>query len=56
MSEQELKQEKTSKIAVFVPLILLITALLLLSSCGSTYATCAAYASVETKNELKWRN
>jgi len=53
MSEQDLKLNKKTKIVIFVPLILLITALLLLSSCGSTYATCAAYASVETKNELK---
>ena len=48
--------ENKSKIAVFLPLVLLITILLLLSSCASNkYQTCAAYASIELKNELKWR-
>jgi len=57
MSEQELKQEKTSKIVVLVPMILLIVGLLFLTSCASSnYQACAAYASVEVENELKWRN
>jgi len=57
MSEQELKQEKTSKIVVLVPMILLIVGLLFLTSCASSnYQVCAAYASVEVENELKWRN
>jgi len=59
MSEQELKQaeikfEQRSKIAVVVPLIVLISVLLFLSSCSSSsYTSCAAYASVEVENELK---
>ncbi len=57
MSEKELKFEKTSKIIVFTPLVILVIALLFLTSCASSnYQTCAAYASVELKNELKWRN
>ena len=57
MSKDELKFEKTSKLVVFVPMILLIVGLLLLSSCASSnYQACAAYASVELKSELKWRN
>jgi len=57
MSEQELKQEKTSKIVVLVPMILLIVGLLFLTSCASSnYQVCAAYASVEVENKLKWRN
>ena len=51
MSEQELKQEKTSKIVVLVPMILLIVGLLFLTSCASSnYQTCAAYASIECEN------
>ena len=54
MSKDELKFEKTSKLVVFVPMILLIVGLLLLSSCASSnYQACAAYASVELKSELK---
>jgi len=57
MSEQELKQEKTSKIVVLVPMVLLILTMLFLTSCASSsYQACAAYASVELKSELKWRN
>ena len=57
MSEKELKFEKTSKIMVAVPFVVLITVLLFLSSCSSSsYTSCAAYASVEVENELKWRN
>jgi len=57
MSEKELKFEKRSKVTVFVPLVVLITVLLFLSSCASSsYTLCDAYASVELKNELKWRN
>ena len=54
MSEKELKFEKTSKIMVAVPFVVLITVLLFLSSCSSSsYTSCAAYASVEVENELK---
>jgi len=54
MSEKELKFEKTSKIIVFTPLVILVIALLFLTSCASSnYQICAAYASVELKNELK---
>jgi len=60
MSEKELKQEKTSKIVVGSTFLLLAGAMLLLStlsSCASSnYQACAAYASVELKSELKWRN
>ena len=56
MSEKELKFEKTSKLIVFIPLALLIASLLLLSSCASSnYQACAAYASVDVKNDMKWK-
>ena len=42
--------ENKTKIVIFLPLILLITILLLLSSCVSSQNTCAAYASVECEN------
>ena len=57
MSEKELKNEKVSKIVVLVPFALLVITMLFLSSCASSgYQACAAYASVELKSELKWRN
>ena len=60
MSEQELKNEKTSKTIVGSAFILMLGLVLLLStlsSCSSSsYTSCAAYASVEVENELKWRN
>mgnify|MGYP003116350978 FL=1 len=42
MSEKELKQEKTSKVVVFLPLIILVTVLLFLTSCGTTQAGCGS--------------
>ena len=62
MSEQELKQaeikfEQRTKIGFAIPFVVLISVLLFLSSCSSSsYTSCAAYASVEVENELKWRN
>lgn len=57
MSERELREEKTSKTIVGSAFVLLVGLLLLLSSCSSSsYTSCAAYASVEVKNEMKWRN
>ena len=60
MSEKELKEEKTSKAIVGSTFVLLVGLVLLLSSLSScvssNYQTCAAYASVEVKNEMKWRN
>tara|TARA_R110001592_G_scaffold40127_1_gene132006 strand:- start:499 stop:663 length:165 start_codon:yes stop_codon:yes gene_type:complete len=54
MSEKELKNEKTSKVIVGSTFLLLAGVLLFLSSCSSSsYTSCAAYASVEVKNELK---
>ena len=54
MSEKELKFEKTSKIIVAIPFVVLMAVLLFLSSCSSSsYTSCAAYASVEVENELK---
>ena len=54
MSEKELREEKTSKTIVGSAFVLLVGLLLLLSSCSSSsYTSCAAYASVEVKNEMK---
>ena len=54
MSEQELKNEKTSKLVVGSTFLILAVAMLFLSSCSSSsYTSCAAYASVEVENELK---
>ena len=41
------------KTIVIIPFIILVVVITLISSCGSTYNTCAAYANVEVKNELK---
>jgi len=41
------------KTIVIIPFIILVVVITLLSSCGSTQNTCAAYANVEVKNELK---
>ena len=51
MSEECKKARNT----VLIPLVLLVSLLVFLSSCGSTYTSCAAYASIEVKNEAKWR-
>ena len=56
MSERELREEKTSKTIVGSAFVLLVGLVLLLSSCASNnYQTCAAYASVDVKNEMKWK-
>jgi hypothetical protein len=54
MSEKELREEKASKTIVGSTFVLLVALVLLLSSCSSSsYTSCAAYASVEVKNEMK---
>ena len=47
------KECKTARNTVITTIIILATMIMLLSSCGSTYTSCAAYASVEVKNEMK---
>ena len=44
---------KKARNAVLIPLVVLLGSLMFCSSCGSTYTSCAAYASVEVKNEVK---
>ena len=44
---------KVARNAVLIPLIVLLSILMFCSSCASEYTTCAAYASVEVKNEMK---
>ena len=44
---------KTARNTVVVTAIILATMIMLLSSCGSTYTSCSAYASIEVKNEMK---
>jgi len=46
--------DKKQKTIVIIPFIILVVIITLLSSCSSTYTMCDAYASVETKTELKW--
>ena len=43
------KECKQARNAVLIPLIIAMS----MVSCGSTYSSCAAYASVEVKNEMK---
>jgi len=53
MSEQERIQEKTSKLVVGSTFLILAGAMLLLSfisSCSTSYTSCAAYASIECEN------
>ena len=45
--------EKKQKTIVIIPFIILVVIITLLSSCSSTHTLCDAYASVETKTELK---
>ena len=47
------KECKTARNTVLIPLVVLLGLLMFCSSCGSTYSSCAAYASVEVKNEMK---
>ena len=42
--------EKKQKTIVIIPFIVLIVVITLLSSCGSTQDTCAAYANVDCEN------
>ena len=44
---------KTARNVVLIPMVVLLTVLIFMSSCASTSNTCAAYASVEVKNEMK---
>ena len=58
MSEKELKNEikfeQRSKLVVGGSFLLLVAVMFLLTSCSSgSYTSCAAYASVEVKNEMK---
>ena len=43
------KECKTARNTVLIPLVLLVSLLVFLSSCGSTYTSCAAYAMNETE-------
>jgi len=45
--------DRKGKTIVIVPFIILVVIITLLSSCASSQNTCAAYASIEVKNELK---
>ena len=47
------KECKQARNTVVVTTIILATMIMILSSCGSTYTSCAAYASIEVKNEAK---
>ena len=49
------KECKKARNVVVSTIIILATLVLVMSmsSCGSTYTSCAAYASVEVKNEMK---
>ena len=49
------KECKKARNTVVTTIIILATMIMLLSSCGSTYTSCSAYASIEVKNEMKWR-
>ena len=50
----ECKKARNVVISTAMILAALIIAMSMVS-CGSTYSSCAAYASVEVKNEMKWR-
>ena len=47
------KECKTARNTVITTVIVVLGLLILCSSCGSTYTSCAAYASVEVENEMK---
>ena len=47
------KECKQARNVVLTAIIVLMSILMFCSSCGSTRNTCAAYASVEVKNEMK---
>ena len=49
------KECKTARNVVVTTIIVLMSILMFCSSCSSTQNTCAAYASIEVKNEMKWR-
>ena len=57
MSEKELKNEikfeQRSKLVFGGSFLLLVATMLFLTSCSSSYTSCAAYASVEVENEMK---
>jgi len=44
---------KTARNVVLIPTVIILTVLIFLSSCAGTHNTCAAYANVEVKNEMK---
>ena len=47
------KECETARNVVVTTIIVLMSILMFCSSCSSTQNTCAAYASVEVKNEMK---
>ena len=47
------KECKKARNVVVITTTLLVLTIMMLSSCGSTYSSCAAYANVEVKNEMK---
>tara|TARA_R110000822_G_C14895131_1_gene448278 strand:+ start:270 stop:446 length:177 start_codon:yes stop_codon:yes gene_type:complete len=58
MSEKELKNqikfEQRSKLVVGGSFLLLVVTMLFLTSCApNNYQSCAAYASVDVKNDMK---
>ena len=46
---------KQARNVVLTTIIILMSILMFCSSCASKYTTCAAYASVEVENKMKWR-
>ena len=44
------KECKKARNSVLIPLVLLVSLLIFLSSCAESYTTCPAYASVECEN------
>mgnify|MGYP003659115196 CR=1 FL=1 len=53
-----MKEKVTKKLETNVAELIVVSLFLavFLSSCAQTYSPCAAYANVEVKNEMKWRN
>ena len=49
------KECKVARNTIVITTVLLALTIMMLSSCGSTYSSCAAYSSVEVENEMKWR-
>ena len=47
------KECKTARNAVLIPIALLVSLLMFLSSCAGNHHLCDAYASVEVENKMK---